>query len=52
VLVAAGDNLSIATGQGALRILELQAEGKRAMSARDFLAGHRIAVRDRFSPGP
>lgn len=39
---ARGDQLVVACGAGtALRILELQLEGRRAMSARDFLAGHR-----------
>jgi methionyl-tRNA formyltransferase len=32
--------LRVATARGTLRILELKPEGRRAMSARDFLAGH------------
>jgi methionyl-tRNA formyltransferase len=36
--------LAVAAGDGAvLRILEIQPEGKRVMSARDFLAGRSIA---------
>jgi methionyl-tRNA formyltransferase len=40
VLDASGDTLRVATGRGALRLIELKPEGKRAMLARDFLAGH------------
>jgi methionyl-tRNA formyltransferase len=49
VLEAKSDRLVVATGAGALRILEIQAEGKRPMTARDFLAGHRLAAGDRFT---
>jgi methionyl-tRNA formyltransferase len=42
VLAAEGDDLIIATGQGALQLLDLQLEGRRALSAREFLAGRRI----------
>ena len=40
VCLAKGDSLLVATGRDLLRILELRPEGRRAMSARDFLAGH------------
>jgi methionyl-tRNA formyltransferase len=41
--------LVVACGDGrALRILEIQPEGKRAMSARDFLAGHKLSPGARF----
>jgi len=40
VLEASGDRLRVATGSGVLNLLELQAEGKRPMPAREFLAGH------------
>jgi len=40
VLDASGDRLRVATGAGLLTLLELQAEGKRPMPAREFLAGH------------
>ncbi len=36
------DGLCIRTGDGALEVAELQAPGGRRMSARDYLAGHRI----------
>jgi methionyl-tRNA formyltransferase len=42
VLSADGTGILVATGQGALRILALQPEGKRVMSAREFLAGRRV----------
>lgn len=52
IIEAAGDRLEIATGNGALRIEELQAEGRRPMIARDFLAGHAVSPGDRVTPGP
>jgi methionyl-tRNA formyltransferase len=44
VLEAEGDRLVIAAGHGAVRIVDLRPEGRRTMAARDFLAGHHIAV--------
>ena len=35
-----GDRLVVAAGHGAIASLRLQPEGRRAMTARDFLAGH------------
>ncbi|HXE80648.1 MAG TPA: methionyl-tRNA formyltransferase [Vicinamibacterales bacterium] len=49
VLEASGDVLRIATGSGVLRILELQPEGRRVMSAREFLAGRPLRAGVRFS---
>jgi methionyl-tRNA formyltransferase len=49
ILEADGDRLVVATGDGALRILEIQAEGRRPMSAREFLAGHRLIAGERFT---
>ena len=49
ILEADGDRLVIATGDGALRITEIQAEGKRPMGVREFLAGHRLTAGDRFT---
>lgn len=37
---ASADDLRIATGDGVLQVLELQAEGGKALPARTFLAGH------------
>ena len=43
VLEAAATTLRVATGDGVLELLEIQAEGKRPMPAREFLAGHPLA---------
>jgi methionyl-tRNA formyltransferase len=40
ILDVSGDCVRVATGLGALDLVEIQAEGKRPMSAREFLAGH------------
>jgi len=50
IVESEGDRLVVATGNGALRLLQIQPEGKRSMSVRDFLAGHRTARGARFSP--
>jgi methionyl-tRNA formyltransferase len=49
VIEADGDRLIVSTGDGPLRLVEIQAEGKRLMTVRDFLAGHRLTAGDRFS---
>ena len=50
VLRATGDELIVACGQGtALQILELQPEGRRTMTAREFLAGRAVAAGARFT---
>ena len=41
--------IHVATGHGSLAILEVQPEGKRAMHARDFVAGHLLSPGDVFS---
>lgn len=41
ILAAEHDRLEVATGAGALRILEIQPEGRRVMTAREWLAGQR-----------
>ncbi|HWW87201.1 MAG TPA: methionyl-tRNA formyltransferase [Vicinamibacterales bacterium] len=43
------DRLIIATGKGSIQIEEIQAEGRRPMSAREFLAGHRLSIGEMFS---
>jgi methionyl-tRNA formyltransferase len=50
VVAAAGDDLIVQAGNAALRILEIQAEGKRPMTAREFLAGHRLEPGSSFGP--
>jgi methionyl-tRNA formyltransferase len=42
------DYIEVTTGHGLLKILELQPEGKRRMSARDFLKGNDLKVGERF----
>jgi methionyl-tRNA formyltransferase len=44
VLAAGKEGLTVATGAGALRLLEVQPEGKRPMRAADFLLGHPLAL--------
>ncbi len=51
VVRAAGDELIVACGGGtALRILEIQPEGRRTMTAREFLAGRGVAEGARVGP--
>lgn len=42
------DAVTVMTGENALRILELQLEGKRRMKTRDFLLGYRIERGETF----
>ena len=47
------DRLVVAAGQGTrLAVLEVQPEGRRAMSVRDFLSGHPIAKGTRLGAQP
>jgi len=48
VLSADKNGIVIACGKNALRILELQLEGKRRMSAQEFLAGHLLKAGDKL----
>ncbi len=48
VVQAAGDRLEVATGDGRLALLEVQLEGKRRLTAREFLAGHPVQSGDRL----
>jgi methionyl-tRNA formyltransferase len=50
IVAASGGDLTVSTGVGTIRIIELQPEGKRPLRAREFLAGHRLAPGDRFMP--
>ena len=43
ILEADGDALAVATGEHVIRILQVQPEGRRAMTVREFLSGHRVA---------
>ncbi len=49
ILEARGGTLRVAAGQGALDILELQAEGRKPLAARQFLAGRPLRPGDRFA---
>jgi methionyl-tRNA formyltransferase len=49
-VMLAASRLIIATGHGALEILELQPAGKRSMAATDFLRGNRVEAGDRLGP--
>jgi methionyl-tRNA formyltransferase len=43
IVAAHGDAVSVAAGDGAvLRLLVIQPEGRRAMTAREFLSGHKL----------
>ena len=48
VIKAKGDGLVIACGVGALRILEIQTEGRRRLCIRDFLNGVKLEEGDLF----
>jgi methionyl-tRNA formyltransferase len=48
IVEAHGDRFLVQTGGGILRLLTLQPEGRRPMSAREYLAGHRIEPGTRF----
>jgi len=42
-MIAAGrDGLVIATGEGALRLIDVQPAGKKSMSAEDLMNGHQV----------
>jgi methionyl-tRNA formyltransferase len=45
-----GDGLVVACGRGAYRIVRLQREGKRPMTAEEFLRGQSLAPGTRFGP--
>jgi methionyl-tRNA formyltransferase len=48
IVDVAADALTITTGSGDLRLLEIQPEGRRPMSVRDFLNGTHVSLGDRF----
>lgn len=51
IVAAAGDMLTVAAGDHRLiRIVEIQPEGRRAMTARDFLAGRTVSAGTRLLP--
>ncbi len=50
VIEAARDRLVISAGEGAVLIQGVQPAGKRLLSVREFLNGHRVEPGDRFGP--
>ncbi len=50
VLAMHAGHLEVATGAGTLQLTQLQAEGRRALAAREFAAGARLAPGARFGP--
>jgi methionyl-tRNA formyltransferase len=48
ILAAGADGLTVAAHPGAVRILELQPEGRRVMSVRDFLNGTHVVAGERL----
>lgn len=48
-IMEAGPRFVVATGDGAVEILEVQQEGKKKMSAADFLRGSRLKTGEVFS---
>ncbi|MFH1538855.1 MAG: methionyl-tRNA formyltransferase [bacterium] len=52
-IVAAGDDgVVVAAGEGAIRVMELQREGKKRMGAGAFLRGYPLESGDKFAGGP
>jgi methionyl-tRNA formyltransferase len=52
IVSASADGIGIATGGGGvLRIVQIQPEGRRVMSARDFLSGHKLEPGSRLTAG-
>jgi len=51
-IVSDRQKLVVQTGSGALEVLELQPDGKRRMSAAEFLRGRNLTADDRFGPEP
>lgn len=52
ILGISRDAVSVRSGDGALDVLLVQPEGRRAMSVRDFVAGHQLTVGTCFDNRP
>jgi methionyl-tRNA formyltransferase len=48
VVAVTPDGPTVATGEGAVRLLRVQPEGKRVMSGADYVHGYRLAVGDQL----
>ena len=51
VIEASGDRLVVAAGEGAVRLLSVQMEGKKEMPVADFLRGHQVRLARFGTPG-
>ena len=49
IVKVTGEGILVATGKNNLLIKELQMEGKRRMSAGEFIVGHQLKAGQRFS---
>jgi methionyl-tRNA formyltransferase len=49
VIAVTSEDFTVQCGSGAVRLLMLQPEGKRAMPTSDFLRGRKVVVGDRFA---
>jgi methionyl-tRNA formyltransferase len=49
IVTPGGDELAAGTGAGLLKVLRLQPEGKKPMTAAEFLRGHRNVIGRKFS---
>ena len=47
---ADGDQLIVAAGEGFVQLLDIQPEGRRSLTAREFLAGHALRRGSVFGP--
>jgi methionyl-tRNA formyltransferase len=50
VLSASADGVEVACSEGSLKLLMLQPEGRRAMTAKEFLSGRKVTVGSPLSP--
>jgi methionyl-tRNA formyltransferase len=50
IVAVEGDAMRIAANPGAIKLLEIQPEGRPPMSARAYLSGHPVQVGQRFEP--
>ena len=50
ILAVDPDALRVATGDGTVRLIEIQPEGRPPMSVRAFVSGHPVRAGDRFEP--
>ena len=49
-ILSAGDAIRVQCGRGSIDILELKPEGKKAMTAEEYLRGHRLETGEMLIP--